>query len=107
MNDRLLVVNGCPCCDVWKMEKFDSIKHDLIYFSTKFMIIKWHGNPVVISREHVIELPKETWGYVLKKVRELYGSQARILWDNPRDKYSNRLPDDHWCGRISIPRKFY
>ena len=103
----MLNVVGCPCCDLWREENFDKIKKDLIHFSNLFMIYKWNGIPTVISREHIIELPKETWGHVLKKVRDLYGNQARILWDDSRSKFSARLPEDHWCGVISVPKRLY
>ena len=105
LKDEILKVDGCPMCDLWNEKNFadENFKKNIIHIADSFMVLKYHGEIIVVSRNHAIGVDKGTWGRILKYVRHEFGYQARILFDDSRSKYSIGLPEDHWCGVVKIP----
>ena len=105
MKDEILSVAGCPICDLWDEENFgnEEFKKKLIHVSDSFIVLKYNGEIVIASRNHIMSVDKGTWGRMLKYVRHEFGFQARILFDDERSKRSVGLPSDHFAGVIRVP----
>ena len=95
-----LQVEGCPFCEIWTKQK---LPKRIYYFSDKFMIGQWDGNkePVVVFREHITEISKESWGRILQKCREMFGYGMRLLIMKGRN-----MPKDHWHAVIRTGRSY-
>ena len=99
--DDILLVNGCPHCDLFKYPKKVVTKlyypaRSRISKNTEFIIIDCQhcGKPIVIFRDHVTTISKEQWGHILYRCRNIFGNGIRLKLDR---NYVN----DHWYAHIN------
>ena len=95
-------VNGCPFCEIFSKGKLPSKR---VYYTTKhFIILDYPNNkyPLVVVRNHVTEINKTEWGWILHVCREKFGWGMRLHIMEGRN-----LPLDHWYAQIVTSKKEY
>lgn len=96
--DDKLRVSGCFFCDALNTMHFN---HPY-YLSDRFVVVDWPGQecPIVIFGEHVSQINKQDWGYILQKTRDRFGFGMRLLINEGRG-----LPKDHWHAIVRIEKE--
>jgi len=86
MTDKILLVSGCPLCEIF-LHPEENIKTKLYYpestdkvSESEFVILdcKTCKVPMVVVKNHVTEIPKELWGKILRECRQLFGKGMRL-----------------------------
>jgi len=99
-----ILIRGCPLCDIF-LEPEKHI-HTKLYHPSKdqipfndFIIIDCETCkiPMVVVRDHVMEISNELWGRILYRCRKLFGNNIRL-------RTTQRKIHDHIHFHVMIPK---
>lgn len=99
MDINHILVKGCALCDVF-LNPNKYLKTKIYYKNNRiedsdFIII--HCNkcnmPIIIIRDHVVDISKELWGRILYVVRKEFGINTKL-------KLQHKESIEHWHAYI-------
>jgi len=102
MSTDNILIKGCELCSIF-LEPNSNIKTKLYYKESEdikeseFVILECNTckTPMVVVRDHVNDISKETWGHILAVVRKEFGRSTRL-------RLERRTIKDHWHAHIEV-----